>query len=339
MTNTLGETKEYKNKTTKEKIEHQEKNLKKIETEIEQFEKEIKVKNERAEKKKRKEKHWEMAKWLVEYIEENREIWRENEKEKEIKRREDEEDQELWDTLTRAEKIEELKKEEKSEKMRQNSLTAEERKEERLQKVRKEKENWRKWREEQPQEEKEVEKDLNRDMEPLIEEKEEEEEIEKPDLGEEKKEICEDCVMVPCVCLLLKLELRLKMLKNEESGEMGDKEKEIGEIEERDMGEVKNMKTTPPQVSLPPQKTQLHKPQLLKLLPPSQTSLTSPQTQNKPSHRNPDNSSLNQESIAQGFPPVPVAPSVEHLHAGCLGEVTLRGGTVTSPTPFPRPPP
>ena len=162
--------------------------------------------------------------------------------------------------------------------------------------------------------------------------------MKKPDLGEEKKEICEDCVMVPCVCLLLKLELKLKMLKNEESGEMGDKEKEIGEIEERDMGEVKNMKTTPPQVSLPPQKTQLHTPQLLKLQPPShtpQTSLTSPQTPNKPSHRNPDNSSLNQESIAQGFPPVPVAPSVETLYAGCLGEVTLRGGTVTSPIPHP----
>ena len=44
---------------------------------------------------------------------------------------------------------------------------------------------------------------------------------------------------------------------------------------------------------------------------------------------NPDDNSLHKESIAQGFPPVQVAPSVEHFHAGHLGEVTLRGGTVT----------
>ena len=30
---------------------------------------------------------------------------------------------------------------------------------------------------------------------------------------------------------------------------------------------------------------------------------------------------------------------MEHLHAGQLGEVTLRGGTVTSPIPPPNPPP
>ena len=43
----------------------------------------------------------------------------------------------------------------------------------------------------------------------------------------------------------------------------------------------------------------------------------------------PDDNSPVYESIAQGLPPVQVAPSVEHLHEGRLGEVTHRAGAVT----------
>ena len=54
--------------------------------------------------------------------------------------------------------------------------------------------------------------------------------------------------------------------------------------------------------------------------------------------RHPDNNSHITERYEKGFPPVQLAPSEEQLHAGCLGEVTLRGGTVTSPTPHSLPP-
>ena len=64
---------------------------------------------------------------------------------------------------------------------------------------------------------------------------------------------------------------------------------------------------------------------------------SSPDTPQILQPRNPDDSSLQLESFAQGFPPVQLAPSVEQLHAGHLGEVTIRGGTVTSPTPPPSP--
>ena len=60
---------------------------------------------------------------------------------------------------------------------------------------------------------------------------------------------------------------------------------------------------------------------------------SSPDTPQILQPRNPDDSSLQLESFAQGFPPVQLAPSVEQLHAGHLGEVTFRGGTVTSPPP------
>ena len=56
-----------------------------------------------------------------------------------------------------------------------------------------------------------------------------------------------------------------------------------------------------------------------------------------PSTVNQDDSSQPQESFVQGFSPVYVGPSVDHMHAGHLGEATLRGGTVASPTPQPLP--
>ena len=72
--------------------------------------------------------------------------------------------------------------------------------------------------------------------------------------------------------------------------------------------------------------------------PPPGSQITSSPAQVSPSKSpsNPDDYSY--ESNEQGFPLVQVAPSVEQMHAGQLGEVTLRGGTVTSPIPPPIPP-
>ena len=56
------------------------------------------------------------------------------------------------------------------------------------------------------------------------------------------------------------------------------------------------------------------------------------------SPRYPDHSSLTKESNEQGLPPVQVAPSVEHLHAGHLGEVTKGWDSDLTIPPPPLPP-
>ena len=73
--------------------------------------------------------------------------------------------------------------------------------------------------------------------------------------------------------------------------------------------------------------------------PPTQSKL-SPTTQYNPPTPSPipDHSLLSQGRYAQGFPPVQLDPSEGHLHAGDLGDVTLRGGTVTSLPPLPHRP-
>ena len=54
----------------------------------------------------------------------------------------------------------------------------------------------------------------------------------------------------------------------------------------------------------------------------------------------PDDNSLQLERVAQGLPPVQVAPSVEHLYVGHLGEVTKGWGSdLTSPPNIPPSPP
>ena len=50
---------------------------------------------------------------------------------------------------------------------------------------------------------------------------------------------------------------------------------------------------------------------------------------------NPDHNSQKYENIAKGLPPVQLGSSEDQLHEGDLGEVTFRGGVVTSPNPPP----
>ena len=68
-------------------------------------------------------------------------------------------------------------------------------------------------------------------------------------------------------------------------------------------------------------------------LPPSPNTIPDHNPRIKLPRVQPGDSSLNNESTAQGLPPMKVAPSVEHFHEGHLGEVTHRGGAVTSPNP------
>ena len=72
-------------------------------------------------------------------------------------------------------------------------------------------------------------------------------------------------------------------------------------------------------------------------LPPTTQSTSLGTTQYTPTQPSPkpDHNLLSQGRSAQGFPPVQVDSSEGHLHAGDLGGVLLRGGTVTPPPPSP----
>ena len=63
--------------------------LKRIETEVTRYEEELtqqrevaKTKKEKLERKRRKEQHWEMLKWIVAFIDENKDQWEEDKKQK-----------------------------------------------------------------------------------------------------------------------------------------------------------------------------------------------------------------------------------------------------------------
>ena len=74
---------DLKNKTGNKEDELTRK-LETIEDEVKRYEEELKIerelartKKEKLEKKKRKEKHWEMLRWIVSFIEENKGQWEE----------------------------------------------------------------------------------------------------------------------------------------------------------------------------------------------------------------------------------------------------------------------
>ena len=131
-------------KDKNETPESLENKLRKIEQEIENYKKEletIKKEKERKEtkinKKKKKQEHWEMMKWLVQFIEENQEHWNRI-------RKEQEEDRELvlemerWENMNRTEQINKILQEEKE----QNKTNMKNNKERRLEWATALKKNW-----------------------------------------------------------------------------------------------------------------------------------------------------------------------------------------------------
>ena len=146
--------------------------------------------------------------------------------------------------------------------------------------------------------EEKVEKEITEGVEEIIEN-----EIEIEDLLEMAgEEICGLCAHTPCLCLLLKVDLKLKMLR--ESQEI-----------------PKKTSTQNPPV---PDNNEIH------------------QTSNIPTNSDisqglPDYNSLAMES-AKGLPPVQVCLSEDNLYEGSLGEAR-RGGAVSSPTNPPNPTP
>ena len=165
-------------------------------------------------------------------------------------------------------------------------------------------------------------------------------------LGEEKRGMCLTCVSRPCVCLLRKLEEKLEKLDSmrkpaeltiKTARKNGDfppktstKHEEFSPLK---LPQTLPFSLTKTSLTLPfsPTKSPLTlplTPEKFKKIPPSTPPIPVPEPRGKP-----DDSSQSYESIAQGLPPVQVCPSVDNLHEGCLGEVTHRGGAVTSPIP------
>ena len=102
----------------KDSAEDMERKLGKIEAEVERYhqelqakELELKAKKDRKKRKEQKEKQWEMMRWLVSYIETNKEAWQKRRQE-EIREREQQEAAEEWRLLTKEQRIEKLKGEE-----------------------------------------------------------------------------------------------------------------------------------------------------------------------------------------------------------------------------------
>ena len=176
-----------------------------------------------------------MMKWVVKFIDENKNKWESRRREEILQRKRNEEIDE-WKTLERKEKIEKLKKEKKI------KLT----KEEKIEKALKMKENWKRRGDTGEHDDKEAETEMadqieeeieNLDMAHIAEETEVEEtlanlaekvESEAVKIAEEEVDepetnlllemtdtgICGLCAHIPCLCLLLKVELKIKSLRD-----------------------------------------------------------------------------------------------------------------------------
>ena len=126
-----------------------------------------------------------------------------------------------WYTISKDEKIEQLKEEERREKEQKmislSRLSPQEIKEKRLEEALKRKQNWKKWREEEELEDEKGEEFQNMEEIELIEEEE------VPDLGQEdRKDLCLDCIISPCICDLLRMDLKIKILRRAEIPEKED---------------------------------------------------------------------------------------------------------------------
>ena len=95
-----------------------------------------KAKKEKLKRKKELEKHWEILRWLIEFIDENKEQWEENDNVRELEN-EQREREKAWRALGDKEKESELKKEEKEKEMSR---------EEKIELAKKKRAGWREWR-------------------------------------------------------------------------------------------------------------------------------------------------------------------------------------------------
>ena len=228
----------------------------------------------RIEKKMQEEKRWEMTRWLHSYIEENSSNW---EKEK-IRRIEERKERiEAWERNSRFEKIKVLKEKLKNKRKTEDTeadLTGKEF----IDETEKLEETWIKWRTDKNDDEKDDEEDTLETDEPSPNEKDEvvneEEEAWKDDENEElliclekteeehdmieglkleNDDFCLNCVYKPCLCILLKVEMKLDGLKKtlltpnnlEEISKLEDEDQKKGRNLMGGVGEVTVQKLPP----------------------------------------------------------------------------------------------
>ena len=136
--------KEKKQDKGPQKVENMEQALIKVELEVEKYKKEVELEKEAQEKrkdrirrKKEKERHWEMLRWIVTFIEKNKDGW--------DRRRKEQIERTNWLDLTE----EERKKEFEEQKLKRDKTTKcpETKRKERLELAKKLKEDWKSWRE------------------------------------------------------------------------------------------------------------------------------------------------------------------------------------------------
>ena len=197
--------------------ENLEKKLRKVELEVARYREELEEKERKEtqrrnqkQKKEAKEKHWEMIKWIVSFIEQNKEEWDRRRRE-EIAEREAKRKLEEWRSMTKLEKLEKLRDEEAKTRNLMKSN-----KENRLEAARKLKEVWssrRKVEEEADDEDEDIEREVE-----LARELEDEETYK--DFIEEAENFCLNCAMRPCVCILTYLDLKIKTMGGGEGKEL-----------------------------------------------------------------------------------------------------------------------
>ena len=213
------------------KLDIIEKEAKKYEEELEkemiEIQDNIEEKEIRLNKQKRKKKHYEMLRWTVNFIEENKQVW-EDEKKRRQKENEEEERNSEWKKLNKEEKINLMKVEEAKEKDI-NERNPENSKTERLKTVITDKEKWKTWRE---KEEKET---ILKKLDPAEQEQrcegtldpDEQAKLSRGTLDPAEQDLeydhdfdlegegtfCTNCAYTPCICHLVKLQLKIKILK------------------------------------------------------------------------------------------------------------------------------
>ena len=206
--------------TTPEALEKQ---LERVEQAVQKYKKEVeeeqerrKRKEDRLERAKRKKQHYEMLRWITEFIDKNSQSWKERRKQQ---LEEKEETEKQWDKLSMEEKRTRFEEEEMVKIMeKEEEKDPKLKKQIRLEQILRLKSSWRNRREERRPSE--VEDDMEDEDqqgetgELLTPEKEtDQEETFQQFLDEEKDGYCMLCMHKPCLCLLTKLDMKIHSLK------------------------------------------------------------------------------------------------------------------------------
>ena len=129
-------SKKTRNETLEDKLDKIETEISKYKAELEQRQEQERRKEDRLAKKRRLERHWEMLRWIVQFMDENEDKWAElkrirtTEEEERTKRSE-------WEKKTQEQKIKEIQEEERREKKERMS-----KKDERLKEAQHLKRSW-----------------------------------------------------------------------------------------------------------------------------------------------------------------------------------------------------